>query len=220
MMRKVTMTTRWAERRTVTPPSAGRLRDRQLAEASIVAASATVDEASQRAGGCWLVVVASDGGLLGALHPERLSGHPAHAQLMSLLPDLPPTVIAAADVSMRVLADSWAFQQLEPDSVVVAVAGGDVVGVWAGNDLRAVAAMGVGRAGWDMTLPGEIWIPELVRACAYRESPRWRAWSMRRPAGSSGSPASCSAVLSFPEYPATPVSCPNPDRLRAHPFMW
>jgi hypothetical protein len=181
----------------------GRLRDRHLAEAGTVPATATVGQAVAEAAGRWLVVLGPDGGPMGAVHPDRLAGLSPGTTLEAALRTCPPSLTAWADTAVRALVHSWAFDQVEPDSAVIALDPSGVVGVWAGDDLRQAAALGLSRMGWDAALPGQITIPELLHTCGYTEAA-----------------SRCPATLSFPEYPDDPPACPNPGGLAPHRFTW
>lgn len=185
---------------TVTP---GRLGDRDISEAVVVAATTTVGEALAQAEQRWLVILGADGAPVTAVHPDSLGGEPAECPLADVVSRLPPVVIASRSMPMTTLLASWVIDELEPGSVIVVMDGDQVAGIWAGPDMLAMMALGRSRSFWDSELPGEIKIPLLTRACRYREGD-----------------TACTAVLQFPERPRQLVECPNPALLAAHEFAW
>lgn len=185
---------------TVTP---GRLGDRDLSEALVVAASTTVGEALARAEQRWLVIAGSNGSPISAVHSRSLGNEPTERLLVTLVPRLPPVVIASGSTPVTVLLASWVIDELEPGSVIIVMDGDRVAGIWAGPDMLAMMALGTRRAFWDSELAGEIRIPLLTRACRHREGD-----------------TACTAVLQFPERPRQLAECPNPAQLAAHDFAW
>lgn len=182
----------------------GEVGDRPLADAATVATTGTVDEAVRRAGRGWIVITDEARFPIAAAAPGALDGQPRTKHLAEAIHELPPTVIVASSTRLHDLLRSWVIDEIEPDSGFVVVAGGEVVGVWAGPDMRhTVALSGERSAISDNELPGEIKIPLLTRACRYVQ----------------GS-VHCSSVQIFPEPPAEPVQCANPGGLSPHPFAW
>ena len=124
--------------------------------------------------------------------------------LAESIAELPPTVIVPSGTRMRDLLRSWVVDEIEPDSGFVVVAGSEVVGVWAGADMRHTVAVSGERGTFsDSELPGEIKIPLLTHACRHVEGG-----------------ARCSSVQLFPEPPVRPVPCANPAGLSPHDFAW
>ncbi|MFI5897501.1 hypothetical protein ACIA5D_46160 [Actinoplanes sp. NPDC051513] len=182
----------------------GEVGDRPLAEAATVASSGTVHDAVGRAGTGWVVITDGTGSPLAAAAPGAFAGQPADRPLAESIHELPPTVIVPSGTRMRDLLRSWVIDEIEPDSGFVVVAGGEVVGVWAGADMRhTVAVSGERGAFTDAELPGEIKIPLLTHVCGYVEGG-----------------ARCSSIQLFPEPPAQPVRCANPAGLSPHAFAW
>jgi hypothetical protein len=181
----------------------GLLADRQLFDLVEVEASATVGEATERAHGRWVVVTQSDGTAISAVDPASLGRVAAGRTIGSVLADLPPAVIAAAETPVRCLVHSWMADEIEPGSAVVAVSQGRVSGVWAGQDMLRTFAFAGSRSLWDPQLPGEIQIPLLTRRCRYL-------------AGE----VACTSVAQFAERPDPAPPCANPVPLTPHHFEW
>ena len=180
-----------------------RLADRQLFDLVEVEMSATVGETTERAHGRWVVVTQPDGTAISAADPASLGRFAAGRTLGSLLADLPPAVIAAAETPVEYLVHSWMADEIEPESAFVAVSQGRVSGVWAGRDMLNMVAFAGSRSLWDPALPGDIQIPLLTRRCRY-----------------SAGGVTCTSVAQFAERPDPTPPCANPIPLTAHRFGW
>lgn len=165
--------------------------------------SATVGEATERAQGRWIVVTQPDGTAISAADPASLGRFAAGRTIGSVLADLPPAVIAAAETPVGYLKHSWVADEIESESAVVAVSHGRVSGVWAGKDMLHTVAFAASRSLWDPQLPGEIQIPLLTRRCRY-----------------SADQVTCTAVTQFAERPDPTPPCVNPIPLTPHHFEW
>lgn len=159
-------------------------------------------EAAEAAGDRWIVAVAPDGTIVGALSPGSLV-HKHGTALVDLLRTTPPTVVAAADTPISVALASAAFDALETGSAVVLTDARAVVGVWAGEDLRNALAISAWRTDSDSQLPGPVQIPVVVRVCGHREGA-----------------VACPAHRTFEEYPEEMPRCENPGPLPPHRFVW
>jgi hypothetical protein len=188
----------------VTNTDWGRVGDRPLAEAATVLSTGTVDDAVASGSHGWVVVTDEAGSPIAAAAPGAFDGQPRDRPLARAIHELPPTAIVPSATLMRDLLRSWVVDEIEPDSGFVVVAGGDVVGVWAGPDMRHTVAVSGERGIYeDSELPGVIKIPLLTHACHYVEGT-----------------APCPSVQLFPEPPAAPVPCANPGGLSPHSFTW
>jgi hypothetical protein len=183
----------------------GTLGDRPLAEVVAVPATETVGEALARAHGRWVVPTDATGAPLAAAAPHAFDHQRADRPLATVIRDLPPAVVADAETPLRAFLGSRLIEEMEPESAVILVAGGNVRGVWAGPDLnRVVAVSGGMRATFgDHELPGEITIPVLTKPCQFQDSG-----------------VLCTAVRQFPEPPTTMPQCDNPAGLSPHRFRW
>ena len=181
----------------------GLLADRQLFDLVEVEISATVGEATERAHGRWVVVTQPGGTAISAADPASLGRFAAGRTIGSVLADLPPVVVAAAETPVGYLVHSWMADEIEPGSAVVVVSHGRVCGVWAGVDMLRTVAFASTRSLWDPQLPGEIQIPLLTRSCRY-----------------SAGDATCTAVAQFAERPDPAPPCVNPIPLTPHHFEW
>jgi len=181
----------------------GHLGDRQLFDVVEVQMSATVGEATERAHGRWVVVTQPGGTTISAADPTTLGRFRAGQTIGSVLADLPPVVVAAADTPVEYLVQSWMADEIEPGSAFVAVSHGQVSGVWAGQDMRQTVAFAPSRSLWSPELPGDIQIPLLTRRCRY-----------------SVGGVTCTAVGQFAERPDPTPPCTNPIPLTAHRFEW
>jgi hypothetical protein len=182
----------------------GRVGDRPLAEAATVPITGTVDDAAASGGDGWVVVTDEAGLPIAAAAPGAFHEQPRGRPLARAIHELPPTVIVPSATRIRDLLHSWVVDEIEPDSGFVVITGADLVGVWAGPDMRHTVAVSGERGGYaDTQLPGEIKIPLLTHACHYVEAT-----------------APCPSVQLFPERPAAPVPCANPGGLSPHAFTW
>jgi hypothetical protein len=181
----------------------GHLGDRQLFDVVEVEMSATVVEATERAHGRWVVVTQPDGTAISAADPTTLGRFAAGQMIGSVLADLPPVVIAAAETPVEYLVRSWMADEIEPGSAFIVVSRGRVSGVWVGEDMRRTVAFAASRSFWAPELPGDIQIPLLTRRCRY-----------------SASGVTCTAVGQFAERPDPAPPCDNPIPLTAHRFEW
>jgi hypothetical protein len=188
----------------VTNTDWGEVGDRPLANAATVASTRTVDDAVERAGRGWIVITDDAGSPVAAAGPGAFDGQPRTRRLAAAIHELPPTVIVASSTRVHDLLRSWVIDEIEPGSGIVVVASGNVVGVWAGSDMRYTVAVSGERSAYsDSELPGEIRIPLLTRACHYIEGT-----------------VNCPSVQVFSEAPAQPVQCENPGGLLPHEFAW
>jgi hypothetical protein len=112
-------------------------------------------------------------------------------------------VVADADMPVDLALAAPALRDLEPGSAVVCVSEGDVVGLWAGEDLDDALMLGPARLAGDTRLAGTIQIPLVSRRCRFEEG---------------GVP--CGGRLSVPEKPESMPPCRNPAPLTAHNFVW
>jgi len=165
--------------------------------------SATVGEAAEHAQGRWVVITRPDGTAISAADPATLGRLGPGRTIGSVLADLPPAVIAAAETPVGYLVQSWMADEIEPESAFVAVAHGQVAGVWAGQDMRRAVAFAASRSIWDPELPGDIQIPLLTRRCRY-----------------SAGGVACTSVEQFAERPDPTPPCANPIPLTPHRFEW
>jgi len=99
-------------------------------------------------------------------------------------------------------AADWASHREDGSVVIVARGEAGVLGVWAGPDLDEVLEIGTTRTGADITLPGDIHIPEYVRSCAFQVRD-----------------VRCAASRNFAEPPSRPLPCDNPHNLPDHDFL-
>lgn len=181
----------------------GRLDDRVLFDVVEVKLSATVGNAIECAQGRWVVVTQADGSAVSAADPNTLGRFAAWRAIGSVLADLPPAVVAAAETPVGYLVRSWMADEIEPGSAFVAISQGQVRGVWAGQDMRSTVALATSRSVWAPELPGDIQIPLLTRRCRYSTGAR-----------------TCTAVDQFAERPDPTPPCANPVPLTAHRFEW
>jgi hypothetical protein len=185
-----------------------RFRDMPLADAAARAEDDTVGGILGSQGPSWVVLRNPVGRVVGVTTRTELLLHPPGRPARVALQPRRVTVVAHADASVVNGIASWAFEEARrapADDLVVIVRddSGAVLGIWHGQDLHEVLEMGPTRSGRDTTLPGDVHIPELLRHCTYAKEG-----------------ATCGAALWFPEYPAEPPDCPNPQQLKAHRFVW
>lgn len=160
-------------------------------------------------GPSWVVGVTEDDAIAIVVSTGELAGLPRVTPLSRVLFGYRAVVTAYPECSVVAAISSWAFVQAaewadySPERSVVVVVRGDegVIGVWAGADLDEVVEIGTTRSGADLTMPGDVHIPEYVRRCTFQVK------GVR-----------CGAVRSFAEPPSQPVACDNPRHLTAHVF--
>lgn len=158
----------------------------------------------------WVVGVAEDGAVAAVVPADEMAGLPESTPVSEAAGDSCAVVVAHPECSVVAAISSWAFTRAaewagrgEGASVVFVLRDdAGVVGVWVGEDLDEVAEIGSTRVGADLTLPGDIHIPEFVRRCAFRSGK-----------------ARCNAIRSFAEPPSGPVPCVNPRKLPEHGFQ-
>ena len=158
----------------------------------------------------WVVAVTEDDAVRAVLSVDELVGLPESTPVHRATRGRRAVVTAHPECSVVAAISSRAFTQAadwadgNPDRSVVIVVRGDtgVVGVWAGDDLDEVLEIGTTRTGADLTMPGDIHIPEYVCRCAFEVK------GVR-----------CDAVRSFAEPPSRPVPCDNPRLLPEHEFV-
>jgi hypothetical protein len=138
----------------------------------------------------WTVVLGESGTPVSALPP----GDPVAVAEIA---------VADADTPIEVALKFPAIQDLDPGCPVVCVRDGEVVGVWAGDDLVDALMRGALRGASDTQLPGRIRIPTVLRQCRFVENT-----------------ASCGSSLSVEEKPDTMPMCPNTSMLSVHTFVW
>jgi len=109
----------------------------------------------------------------------------------------------SAELDVTAAAEAPALREVE--TVVVVVAGDEVVGIWDGESLAgAVLSGGASRSAKDWGLMGVVdQIPKVRRPCGHNEGA-----------------ASCLVVVEFPEKPDEMPQCPNPHGLSPHRFVW
>ena len=189
-----------------------RIADMVLEAAVVVRLDSLVGEVDLRSPGgpAWVVAVTEDDAVGAVLSADELAGLPESIAVHGAIRGSRAVVTAHPECSVVAAISSWAFTQAvdwadgNPDRSVVIVVRGDasVVGVWAGDDLDEVLEIGTTRTGADLTMPGDIHIPEYVLWCAFEMK------GVR-----------CHAVRSFAEPPSRPVPCDNPRLLPEHVFV-
>jgi hypothetical protein len=157
----------------------------------------------------WVVAVTEDDAVGAVLLADELVALPKSTSVRDAIRGQRAVVTAHPACSVVAAISSWAFTQASDwadqntdRSVVIVVRDrAGVVGVWEGDDLDEVLEIGTTRTGADLTMPGDVHIPEYVRRCTF-EVERVR----------------CDAVRSFAEPPPRPLPCNNPRRLPTHEF--
>jgi len=135
----------------------------------------------------WVVGLTEDDAIAVVVSTGELAGLPGVTTLSRVLDSYRAVVTAHPECSVVAAISSWAFTQAaewadcSPERSVVIVVRGDegVVGIWAGADLDEVVEIGTTRSGADLTMPGDIHIPEYVRRCTFQV--KGIRWLMRNP---------------------------------------
>jgi hypothetical protein len=191
--------------------SVSRLADMAVVTAAVVGLDTLVGEAGRDGpdGPGWIVGVAEDGAVGAVVSADELAGLTEQISVRRAMRDSRAVVTVHPECSVVAAISSWAFTQAadwasqSPGRSVVIVVRDDarVVGIWAGPDLDEVLEIGTTRTGADLTMPGDIHIPEYVRRCTFQVR------GLR-----------CDAVRSFAEPPSEPLPCDNPRKLPEHEF--
>jgi hypothetical protein len=179
-----------------------RLIDRATTPYRTVHADATVRDAAVLADAEWIVVTSDAGAPVACVSRSALAQEDPGRTMLAAARAAPPPIVADADTPLDRLLGAPAFRDTAADAVV-ALAGGAVVGVWAGLDLATELVEHASRFASDWGLPGAIGIPAIVRICQHAVGVR-----------------TCTASLSFPERPSRMPPCPDPVGLGPHTFAW
>jgi hypothetical protein len=165
-----------------------RLRDQELQPVTVVRSS---DAAVQPpAVGRWLVIVDDDGAPVATVNAGRRNDS--------------SIVVADADLPVTAALLSPAFDEVDPDTGVVVVDKGRIVGIWAGENLARELFQSQTRGlASGTSLPGFPQIPLIRHTCAYVENS-----------------VACDTTDSFQRKPAVMPRCLNKKHLSTHDFVW
>jgi hypothetical protein len=188
--------------------SVSRLADMGVAPAAVTGLDVPV-AAADTGGAGWVVAITPDGVVAAVLSADELADAAPSEPVGQAVRDFRAVVVAHPECGVVTAISSWAFSRAADwadraagRSVAIVVRDeAGIAGVWAGEDLDEVAEIGTTRSGADLTLPGDIHIPEYVRRCAF---------AVRG--------VRCKAYRSFAEPPSRPEPCDNPGRLPEHDF--